>query len=141
MRCEWEITCYSGFVCRLGSTRQMELNQPWRSPSPDKATMQRSLSSRMPKLLTIRFLLLATLVASTRADSRILASAVDSVDMTVSDMDRALDFYSRVLTFKKVSDTEVAGEAYENLESVFGVRMRVVRMQLGNEFIELTEYL
>jgi choline dehydrogenase-like flavoprotein len=30
--CEWEITCYSGFVCRLGSTRQMELNQPWRSP-------------------------------------------------------------------------------------------------------------
>jgi catechol 2,3-dioxygenase-like lactoylglutathione lyase family enzyme len=61
--------------------------------------------------------------------------------MTVSDMDRAVDFYCRVLSFKKVSDTEVAGETYENLESVFGVRMRVVRIQLGNEFIELTEYL
>jgi len=87
------------------------------------------------------FLLLASLVASARAAARVLASAVDSVDMTVSDMDRAVDFYSRVLSFKKVSDTEVAGETYENLEGVFGVRMRVVRMQLGDEFIELTEYL
>jgi len=56
-------------------------------------------------------------------------------------MDRAVEFYSRVLGFKKVRDTEVAGETYENLEGVFGVRMRVVRLQLGDEFIELTEYL
>jgi catechol 2,3-dioxygenase-like lactoylglutathione lyase family enzyme len=56
-------------------------------------------------------------------------------------MGRAVDFYSRVLSFKKVRDTEVAGETYENLEGVFGVRMRVVRLQLGDEFIELTEYL
>ena len=64
-----------------------------------------------------------------------------SVDITVSDMDRAVGFYSRVLNFKTVRDTEVAGETYENLEGVFGVRVRVVRMQLGEEFIELTEYL
>lgn len=56
-------------------------------------------------------------------------------------MDRAVDFYSRVLSFQKVSDTEVAGEPYEILEGVFGVRMRIVRMQLGDEFVELTEYL
>jgi catechol 2,3-dioxygenase-like lactoylglutathione lyase family enzyme len=103
--------------------------------------MQRSLQSRTLKLLAIRFLLLATLAASAQGDARPLASAVDSVDITVSDMDRAVEFYSRVLSFKKVSDTEVAGEAYESLEGVFGVRMRVVRMQLGDEFIELTEYL
>jgi catechol 2,3-dioxygenase-like lactoylglutathione lyase family enzyme len=102
--------------------------------------MQKALQSRAPKLLAIRFLLLASLVASARADAR-LASAVDSVDMTVSDMDRAEDFYSRVLSFKKVWDTEVAGETYENLEGIFGVRMRVIRMQLGDECIELTEYL
>jgi catechol 2,3-dioxygenase-like lactoylglutathione lyase family enzyme len=56
-------------------------------------------------------------------------------------MDRAVDFYTRVLSFEKVRDTEVAGETYEHLEGVFGVRMRVVRLQLGEEFIELTEYL
>lgn len=70
-----------------------------------------------------------------------LVDGVDAIGITVSDMDRAVDFYSRVLTFEKVSDTEVAGEDYEHLEGVFGLRMRVVRMKLGDEFIELTEYL
>jgi catechol 2,3-dioxygenase-like lactoylglutathione lyase family enzyme len=103
--------------------------------------MQRTLQSRMPKLLAIRFLLLASLIAGARAASSPLASAVDSVDITVSDMDRAVEFYSGVLSFKKVRDTEEAGENYEDLQGVFGVRMRVVRMRLGDEFIELTEYL
>src|SRR5260370_19848182 len=70
-----------------------------------------------------------------------LVEGVDAIGITVSDMDRAVDFYSKVLTFEKVSDTEVAGEDYEHLEGVFGLRMRVVRMRLGDEFIELTEYL
>lgn len=68
-------------------------------------------------------------------------AAVDSVGMTVSDMDRAIEFYSRVLSFKKVSDTEVLGSAYEQLQGLFGVRLRVVKMQLGKEMIELTEYM
>ena len=66
--------------------------------------------------------------------------AVESVGMTVSDMDRSVAFYS-ALTFQKVSDIEVLGEQYEHLEGVFGARMRIVRMQLGNEFVDLTEYL
>lgn len=70
-----------------------------------------------------------------------LISAVDAVDMTVSDMDTAVDFYSRILHFQKISDTEVTGEDYEHLEGVFGLHMRVVRMRLGDEQIELTEYL
>src|SRR6266446_6621715 len=70
-----------------------------------------------------------------------LVDGVDAIGITVSDMDRAVGFYSKVLTFEKVSDTEVAGESYEHLEGVFGLRMRVVRMRLGDEYIELTEYL
>jgi catechol 2,3-dioxygenase-like lactoylglutathione lyase family enzyme len=61
--------------------------------------------------------------------------------MTVADMDRSVEFYSRVLSFNKVSDTELAGEDYEHLEGVFGLRVRVVRMALGDEQIELDEYL
>ncbi|MBM0744838.1 VOC family protein (plasmid) [Phormidium sp. CLA17] len=67
--------------------------------------------------------------------------AVESVGMTVSDMDQAVDFYSNVLSFKKVSDVEVLGAEYEQLQGLFGVRLRVVKLQLGNELIELTEYL
>ena len=60
--------------------------------------------------------------------------------MTVSDMDRAVEFYS-ALTFQKISDVEVLGEEFEHLEGVFGARMRIVRMQLGNEYLDLTQYL
>jgi catechol 2,3-dioxygenase-like lactoylglutathione lyase family enzyme len=67
--------------------------------------------------------------------------AVESVGMTVSDMDRSVDFYTTVLSFKKVSDVEVLGTEYEQLQGLFGVRLRVVKLQLGNELIELTEYL
>src|SRR6185437_7964839 len=41
----------------------------------------------------------------------------------------------------KISDTEVAGESFEHLEGVFGLRMRVARFRLGDEYIELTVYL
>ncbi len=67
--------------------------------------------------------------------------AVDSIGITVLDMDRSVEFYSKVLTFEKVSDVEVWGESYEHLQGIFGLRMRVVRMRLGDEFLELTEYL
>jgi catechol 2,3-dioxygenase-like lactoylglutathione lyase family enzyme len=65
---------------------------------------------------------------------------VDAVGMTVADIDRSVEFFSKVLHFEKISDTEVAGEDYEHLQGIFGLRMRVVRMRLGSEFIELTEY-
>jgi len=70
-----------------------------------------------------------------------LISSVEAIEITVADMDRAVAFYSQVLGFTTMSDTEVAGESYEQLEGVFGVRMRVVQMRLGDEFILLTEYL
>jgi catechol 2,3-dioxygenase-like lactoylglutathione lyase family enzyme len=80
--------------------------------------------------------------ASSEAKSGVAAvRSVESVGMTVSDMDRSVDFYRRVLSFGKISDMELAGNEYEHLEGLFGMRMRVVRMQLGAEFIELTEYL
>ncbi|HSB79506.1 MAG TPA: VOC family protein [Candidatus Methylomirabilis sp.] len=68
-------------------------------------------------------------------------TAVGAVGMTVADMDRSVEFYSKVLSFEKVSDVEVWGDEYEHLQGVFGLRMRVVRMRLGDESIELMEYL
>src|SRR5689334_3199076 len=68
-------------------------------------------------------------------------ASLETVGMTVSDADRAIEFFSRVLSFSKVSDVEVAGEQYEHLQGLFGLRMRVVLMRLGDELIELTEYL
>jgi len=70
-----------------------------------------------------------------------IVKSVDTVGMTVSDVDRSVEFFSNVLAFEKLSDVEVAGSEYERLEGVFGSRMKIVRMKLGEEIIELTEYL
>ena len=68
-------------------------------------------------------------------------SSVGAIGMTVEDMDRSVDFYTTVLGFTKVSDVEVSGREYELLTGVFGVRLRIARLQLGDECIELTEYI
>lgn len=78
--------------------------------------------------------------ASASASER-TALAVDSVGVTVSDMDRSIEFYTSVLTFAKVSDVERSGRDYELLTGVFGARLRVVRLLLGSESLELTEFL
>jgi catechol 2,3-dioxygenase-like lactoylglutathione lyase family enzyme len=98
--------------------------------------------SRAIWVLTLVLALSPALTQQALAQQRpALVDGVDSIGMTVSDMDRAVDFYSRVLTFEKISDIEVAGDDYEHLQGVFGLRMRIVRLKLGDESIELTEYL
>jgi catechol 2,3-dioxygenase-like lactoylglutathione lyase family enzyme len=66
---------------------------------------------------------------------------VDAVGMTVHDMDRSVRFYTEVLGFEKTAETEVWGEDYERLQGLFGLRIRITRLRLGEEYIDLTEYL
>jgi catechol 2,3-dioxygenase-like lactoylglutathione lyase family enzyme len=48
---------------------------------------------------------------------------------------------NKLFTARKISDVEVLGSEYERLQGLFGVRLRVVKMRLGAEILELTEYL
>jgi catechol 2,3-dioxygenase-like lactoylglutathione lyase family enzyme len=82
-----------------------------------------------------------SLAATVRFSEGTTVNGVDSIGLTVSDIDQSVEFFSKVLSFEKVSDVEVFGKAYEHLQGIFGLRMRVARMRLGDEFIELTEYL
>jgi catechol 2,3-dioxygenase-like lactoylglutathione lyase family enzyme len=66
---------------------------------------------------------------------------VEAIGITVSDMDRSVKFYHEVLGFNKISDNEFYGASFEQLQGIFGLRMRVVTMRLGDEKIELTDYL
>jgi catechol 2,3-dioxygenase-like lactoylglutathione lyase family enzyme len=70
-----------------------------------------------------------------------LVERLDSVGIPVSDADRSQAFYARVLGFKTEVDREVHGEQYEKLFGVFGVRLRSIRMSLGDEHIELMQFL
>ena len=102
------------------------------------------MTKRTPKLpnkLAALLLLVLCLMPFAAGAQQPLVVAVDAPGFTVSDMERSLDFFTKVLAFEKVSDVEVTGDAYEHLQGVFGLRMRVVRLRLGGEFLELTEYL
>jgi catechol 2,3-dioxygenase-like lactoylglutathione lyase family enzyme len=92
----------------------------------------------MIRRIAIPALLLAAIVVPALAAQ---ATAVDAVSLVVSDLDRAVAFYRDVLTFEKVSEIEVYGEDVERLYGVFGARARIARLRLGDEAIELTEFL
>lgn len=76
-------------------------------------------------------------------------TGVDSVGVTVSDLDRAVQFYEKVLTFEKVAEREIAGDeivrrygaaAFGNDVSARSVRVKVARLRLGDEALELMQF-
>lgn len=71
------------------------------------------------------------------------AAEVDAIGITVADLDRSVAFYTNVLHFQPetASPIETSGEHYERLTGLFGMRARTMRLRLGSESIELTEYL
>lgn len=73
------------------------------------------------------------------APAQVLATG--PIRIVVADLDRAVDFYGRVLGFTPDGEVEVAGDPFERLEGVFGLRMRVATVRLGDETLALTEYL
>lgn len=118
----------------------------WLRPagSRSKRRMGYALSSALSILLALLFwhgAAAAQALGPLKATATTPVSRVDAVGMTVSDMDRSVEFFSRVLSFEKVSDVEVTGEEYEHLQGLFGIRLRVVRLKLGEEYITLTEFL
>lgn len=88
--------------------------------------------------LLIALIAIAAFVSSVGGQT---VSRVETVGFTVSDMDKAIDFYTRVLPFEKISDNEVYGTELEHLSGVFGARARIVNLKLGDEVLQLTEYL
>ncbi len=67
--------------------------------------------------------------------------AVASVGMIVSEMERSLDFYTSVLVCQKVSDITVTGDEFDRLYGLDHVRLRLVKLKLGDEIVELIEFL
>ncbi len=70
------------------------------------------------------------------------AEAVVSVSITVSDLERAVKFYTEVLDFKKEGEYQLAGQMAQQL---FGLpeqtaSVRVAQLKIGNESIELMQF-
>lgn len=92
---------------------------------------ERPASALRPAAQALAVFLLSCADPALAAGPPPAVTQVESIAMTVSDMERAVDFYTRVLTFEKVTDREVSGGSYEHLWGVFGLRVRAVRLRLG----------
>lgn len=79
---------------------------------------------------------------STLADAgAVRVREVATVGTTVADLARSVRFFVDVLGFSPAGPpVELAGRPYELLQGLFGARMRVARLRLGDEMVELTEY-
>jgi catechol 2,3-dioxygenase-like lactoylglutathione lyase family enzyme len=88
-----------------------------------------------------KYILLAAFFIIWKASLSQVVQRVDAVGITVQDMDRALNFFTKVLPFEKISEVEVHGSEYEKLKGLFGIHYKKVRLRLGTEEIELTDYL
>jgi len=84
---------------------------------------------------------LAPFITHADAAATPIVRSVESVSMVVSDMDRSVAFYTQTLPFKKITDREVSGDSIEHAYGVFGARIRIVELKLGDEVLELEQFL
>lgn len=95
---------------------------------------------RACRLLLTFVLLTWSVAAHAREGAPVEVERLAMIGFTVSDMDRSVAFYSDVLMFEKVADFRVNGPPYDDLEGVFGANTRIVHLKLGEQIVELTQY-
>ena len=73
--------------------------------------------------------------------TNVQAQGIRAIGLTVTDADRAKNFYTQALWFETVSDIIVEGQEYGELQGVAQAKIRIITLQLGDEIIELMQYL
>jgi catechol 2,3-dioxygenase-like lactoylglutathione lyase family enzyme len=86
-------------------------------------------------------LLLALLLWLVAASAFARALEVRGLTLTVADLDRSVAFYESALGFRRVSSTLVADADFDQLSGLFGARVRRATLALGDERIELEQFL
>ena len=80
------------------------------------------------------------LCAAAGVCAQITPVAVGPIVVVVSDLDRAEMFYTQVLSFRSTATREAHTDSFDRLTGVFGTNVRVAKLELGSESIELIEY-
>src|ERR1051325_10781801 len=95
----------------------------------------RPLRARAAKLAIAALLFAASLSASAAVRE------VGAIGLTVGDLDREVEFFTKVLSFEKVSEAKTAVGAADDLLGLNGTQLRTAELRLGGERITLTEHL
>src|SRR5437588_12051744 len=81
---------------------------------------------------------LVLLSAVCRASSGVIQ--VQSIGLTVNDVDSEVRFFTEVLPFKEVSRSQAKGRAVDGLLGLQDAQLHVVQLKLGDDNISLTEH-
>jgi catechol 2,3-dioxygenase-like lactoylglutathione lyase family enzyme len=100
--------------------------------------MKRTSHFRDPIYATLLALLITVLFVSSAFAK---ALEIKGFTLTVSDIDRSVTFFEQALGFSKTADRTYADRNHDYLTGVFGTRVRSVTLKLGDETIELEQYL
>jgi catechol 2,3-dioxygenase-like lactoylglutathione lyase family enzyme len=116
--------------------------------NPDLRFLTRKTASI--RIAGMRALLIASALAVLLAPSDHVGHARDRltgdvqrvkmIGFTVADVDRAANFFVNVLQFENVSEFRVVGGEYDKMVGVFNANMRIVHLKLGEQIVELTQY-
>jgi catechol 2,3-dioxygenase-like lactoylglutathione lyase family enzyme len=85
-------------------------------------------------------LLALCIVLAVFASTVFAAREIRGFTLTVADLDRSVAFYEQALGFTKVHEEVVSSRDLDMLTGIFGTRVRVARLRLGQEFVELEQY-
>jgi catechol 2,3-dioxygenase-like lactoylglutathione lyase family enzyme len=69
------------------------------------------------------------------------AQSIKMIGFTVADADREAGFFTKVLRFEKIADFRLVGGEYGKMEGVFNANLRIVHLKLGEQVVELTQYI
>lgn len=73
--------------------------------------------------------------------SSINAQQIQAIDLTVSNLDRAVSFYTQALCFEVISDITVIQESFDSSPVTSQGKIRIATLKLGDEQIRLMQYL
>src|SRR5262245_12599038 len=106
-----------------------------RKPTPARVAARRALLAAG----AVALLLISPHVAQAQ-DRAAGVERVKTIGFTVTDVERETNFFTNVLQFEKIADFRVVGTEYDALTGVFNSNMRIVQLKLGEQILELTQY-
>jgi len=97
-------------------------------------------TDRRPSGVAALGLALLILLGAGTTHGEVAVAGVGPIVITVSDLDRSVDFYTGFLSFRKIDTRDARLDSFDRLTGVFGTNVRVANLQLGLESIQLIEY-
>jgi MIP family channel proteins len=117
----------------------------WKRTSPQRAKACAKLNHQTQKRCIfcgygMKVVILLLFLGRVALKAQVTPLGVGPITITVSDLDRSVDFYTQVLSFQKESETEARRDSFDRLTGIFGTNIRVATLRLGTETVQLVEY-